>query len=51
MTVRLPRLPGRGETVLGGTFVSGPGGKGANQAVAACRAGGDVLFLTAVGDD
>lgn len=51
MTVRLPRLPGRGETVLGGKFVSGPGGKGANQAVAARRAGGEVLFLTAVGDD
>jgi ribokinase len=51
MTVRLPRLPGRGETVLGGEFLNGPGGKGANQAVAARRAGAEVLFLTAVGDD
>jgi ribokinase len=51
MTVRLPRLPGRGETILGGEFLKGPGGKGANQAVAARRAGAEVLFLTAVGDD
>jgi ribokinase len=51
MTVRLPRLPSRGETILGGEFLSGPGGKGANQAVAARRAGAEVLFLTAVGDD
>jgi ribokinase len=51
MTVRLPRLPVRGETILGGEFLTGPGGKGANQAVAARRAGAEVLFLTAVGDD
>ena len=51
MVVRVPRLPGRGETVLGGTFEKGPGGKGANQAVAAKRAGADVVFITAVGDD
>ena len=51
MTVRLPRLPVRGETILGGEFLNGPGGKGANQAVASRRAGADVLFLTAVGDD
>ena len=51
MTVRLPRLPGPGQTVLGGALFSGHGGKGANQAVAAARARGDVVFITAVGDD
>jgi ribokinase len=51
MTVRLPRLPVPGETVLGGSFWNGPGGKGANQAVAAARAGASVVFVTAVGDD
>ena len=40
MTVRLPRLPAAGQTVLGSGFATTPGGKGANQAVAACRAGG-----------
>ncbi len=51
MNIRLPRLPTPGQTLLGGTFFTGPGGKGANQAVAARRAGGDVVFLTAFGDD
>ncbi len=51
MIVRLPRLPSSGETLLGGEFSSGPGGKGANQAVAARRAGAAVTFLSAVGDD
>jgi ribokinase len=51
MTVRLPHLPAPGQTVLGGAFRLGPGGKGANQAVAARRAGAEVVFLTAVGDD
>lgn len=51
MTVRLPRLPSPGQTLLGGSLLTGPGGKGANQAVAAARAGGEVVFLTAVGDD
>lgn len=51
MIVRAPRLPAPGETVLGGPFASLPGGKGANQAVAARRAGADVVFVTAVGDD
>ena len=51
MTVRTPRLPAPGETVLGGPFATTPGGKGANQAVAARRAGAEVVFVTAVGDD
>src|SRR4030081_168771 len=51
LTVRLPRLPTPGQTVLGGSLLNGPGGKGANQAVAAARAGGEVVFVTAVGDD
>jgi ribokinase len=51
MTVVLPCLPAPGETRLGGVFLIGAGGKGANQAVAAARAGADVTFLTAVGDD
>jgi ribokinase len=51
MTVRVPRLPAPGQTVLGGSFATTPGGKGANQAVAARRAGAEVVFVTAVGDD
>src|SRR4030081_3387680 len=51
LTVRLPRLPLPGQTVLGGSLLTGPGGKGANQAVAAARAGGGVVFVSAVGDD
>ena len=45
------RLPAPGETVAGGTFSMAPGGKGANQALAACRAGADVRHVSAVGDD
>ncbi len=51
MVVAAPTLPAPGQTVLGGEFHLTPGGKGANQAVAAARAGGDVAFITAVGDD
>ena len=52
LTVRAPRLPQPGETVLGGSFYQSPGGKGANQAVAAARAGAlPVVFLAAVGND
>ena len=45
------RLPGPGETLLGGAFQSFAGGKGANQAVAAARAGGKVAFLGRIGND
>jgi ribokinase len=45
------RLPLPGETVLGDDFVMMPGGKGANQAIAAARAGGHAVFLGAIGSD
>lgn len=51
MIVKVPRLPSPGETVLGHNFQIVNGGKGANQAVAAARAGGVVTFITCVGDD
>jgi ribokinase len=51
MIVRVPRIPRPGETVLGGDFAMAPGGKGANQAVAAARSGGAVTFVARVGDD
>ena len=51
MIIKTARLPRPGETVLGGTFSSGPGGKGANQAVSAARAGADVSFIARVGTD
>jgi len=51
LVVTAPTLPRPGETVLGGEFTIVPGGKGANQAIAAARAGGEVAFVGAVGDD
>ncbi|MFM8537083.1 MAG: PfkB family carbohydrate kinase, partial [Planctomycetaceae bacterium] len=51
LVVRVPALPRAGETVLGGTFTRVGGGKGANQAVAAARAGGMVGFVACLGDD
>ncbi|MDA1265432.1 MAG: PfkB family carbohydrate kinase, partial [Planctomycetota bacterium] len=51
LVVRSEALPGPGETVVGGTFAVHCGGKGANQAVAAARAGAQVRFIGAVGDD
>lgn len=51
MTIKGAKLPSPGETILGGEFVMGPGGKGANQAVAAKRLGGNVEFICKVGSD
>jgi ribokinase len=50
-TVAVPRLPGRGETVLGDAVRISPGGKGANAAAAAVQAGGAVTLVSAVGTD
>ena len=48
---RAERPPRMGETILGKSFALGPGGKGSNQAVAAARAGGDVHFISRLGQD
>ncbi|HEY1798090.1 MAG TPA: ribokinase [Stellaceae bacterium] len=51
VVVPVPHLPGAGETVLGGDYALLPGGKGANQALAARRAGAEVRLAGAVGGD
>lgn len=51
MVVRVPHAPMPGETVLGGDFETYPGGKGANQAVAAARMDGEVTMVGRVGSD
>jgi ribokinase len=51
LMIAVPSLPGRGETMRGKDFITVPGGKGANQAVAAARLGGDVSFVGCIGDD
>ena len=51
LVVRVPHSPKPGETVLGGDFETFPGGKGANQAVAAARMGGEVTMVGRVGND
>jgi ribokinase len=51
MVVKAERLPVPGETILGGDFLMAAGGKGANQAVAAARLGGEVVFVGKVGND
>ena len=51
MIIKLQRIPAPGETLLGGEFLTAAGGKGANQAVGAARAGGAVTFVARVGND
>ncbi|MEO5893065.1 MAG: ribokinase [Ferruginibacter sp.] len=51
MVIKAPHLPAPGETILGGTFLMNPGGKGANQAVAAARLGGNVTLVCKTGND
>jgi ribokinase len=49
--IKSDKLPSFGETVTGGIFMQNFGGKGANQAVGAARAGGEVTFVTCLGED
>jgi ribokinase len=51
MVIKSRKLPEPGETILGGTFLMNPGGKGANQAVAAARLRGKVTFVAKTGND
>ncbi|CAB3792893.1 ribokinase [Paraburkholderia fynbosensis] len=51
LTFRAARMPVIGETIAGTAFAMGPGGKGSNQAVAAARAGAEVVFCTRIGND
>nr|HQH41069.1 PfkB family carbohydrate kinase [Bacteroidales bacterium] len=50
LVIKTERIPEPGETILGGDFMMTPGGKGANQAVAAARLGGKVAFITRIGN-
>ncbi|GHT61684.1 ribokinase [Bacteroidia bacterium] len=51
MVIKSSRLPAPGETIIGGVFMMNPGGKGANQAVAVARMGGNVTFVSKTGND
>ena len=51
LIIKVPEIPQPGETLIGGDFQTFQGGKGANQAVAASRGGGDVVFIASVGND
>jgi ribokinase len=51
MVIKVPHIPAPGETILGSDFMTIQGGKGANQAVAAARAGAEVAFIACVSDD
>ena len=51
LVIKAPYMPQKGETLAGGGFFTARGGKGANQAVAAARLGGQVYMCGCVGDD
>ena len=51
MIIKTDKIPKPGETVIGGKFFKAAGGKGANQAVAAARAGGNITLIASVGKD
>jgi len=51
LVVKSPRIPAVGETILGRDFIMTPGGKGANQAVAAAKLGAEVYFIAKLGND
>lgn len=51
LTIRVPRTPVLGESLIGDSFDMGPGGKGSNQAIGAARLGADVRLLVCLGDD
>ena len=51
MVIKTAKLPSPGETILGGNFLMNPGGKGANQAVAAARLNGKVILVAKTGED
>jgi ribokinase len=51
MVIKTNHIPLPGETVIGGSFFMNAGGKGANQAVAAARLGGNIVFICKTGDD
>jgi ribokinase len=51
LVVKSKRIPAVGETILGGDFIMVPGGKGANQAVAAAKLGAEVYFIAKLGND
>jgi len=51
LVVKSERIPAVGQTILGGDFIMTPGGKGANQAVAAAKLGAQVFFIAKLGED
>lgn len=51
LIIQVEHIPVPGETILGGEFLTASGGKGANQAVAAARLGGDTSFVACIGED
>lgn len=51
LVVTAPKRPIAGETIIGESFKTIPGGKGANQAVASSRLGAEVIMIGCIGDD